>query len=343
MPVETSLQQQEESIQGEIGASVDGRDLQFLNENKGWYREEKHGREVEVSQIAVQPAQTEGKYRMTAVIDGQAISHEITQRDYDKFLAVDDYHRMKLFSKIFSEVDMKTRPEAQRGLGTKIFAALTAGTVVAAGVAHGIHHHCHAPEFYGECFGGPPRLNKDLQKKAIKEARKQAKELTKEGFKTPVGKLPLDKQLENSWEKQMEIDMNGNPYWYIATSRVIGGNQSAAAMQATNTAKIDIAGQVQTKVTQLIESKVANDDMGQEEAASLSSAVAAGKSIISGTLGRTIPLVEVYRTLPNKNVEVMVTIGYSLEAANKVAVKALSEELAKKSPELAKELDKLAQ
>ena len=170
-------------------------------------------------------------------------------------------------------------------------------------------------------------INKDLQKKAIKEA----------------GKLPLDKQLENSWEKQMEIDMNGNPYWYIATSRVIGGNQSAAAMQATNTAKIDIAGQVQTKVTQLIESKVANDDMGQEEAASLSSAVAAGKSIISGTLGRTIPLVEVYRTLPNKNVEVMVTIGYSLEAANKVAVKALSEELAKKSPELAKELDKLAQ
>lgn len=157
MPVETSLQQQEESIQGYVGAAVDGRDLQFLNENKGWYREEKHGREVEVSQIAVQPAQTEGKYRMTAVIDGQAISHEITQRDYDKFLAVDDYHRMKLFSKIFSEVDMKTRPEAQRGLGTKIFAALTAGTVVAAGVAHGIHHHCHAPEFYGERFGGPPR------------------------------------------------------------------------------------------------------------------------------------------------------------------------------------------
>ena len=83
--------------------------------------------------------------------------------------------------------------------------------------------------------------------KAIQKDEKvinKAKELTKEGFKTPVGKLPLDKQLENSWEKQMEIDMNGNPYWYIATSRVIGGNQSAAAMQATNTAKIDIAGQV---------------------------------------------------------------------------------------------------
>ena len=155
VPQETAVQH--EDMQNGIGAAVDGRDLQLLNEGKGWYREEKHGREVEVGEIAVQPAETEGKYKMTAVIDGQVISHEITQRDYDKFLAVDDYHRMKLFSKIFSEVDMKTRPEAQRGLGTKIFAALTAGTVVAAGVAHGIHHHCHAPEFYGECFGGPPR------------------------------------------------------------------------------------------------------------------------------------------------------------------------------------------
>ena len=155
VPQETAVQH--EDMQNGIGAAVDGRDLQLLNEGKGWYREEKHGREVEVGEIAVQPAETEGKYKMTAVIDGQVISHEITQRDYDKFLAVDDYHRMKLFSNIFSEVDMKTRPEAQRGIGTKIFAALTAGAVVAADVAHGLHHHHHAPEFYGERFGGPPR------------------------------------------------------------------------------------------------------------------------------------------------------------------------------------------
>ena len=114
------------------------------------------GREVEVGEIAVHPSPTEGKFKMTAVIDGQVVSHEISQKDYDKFLAVDDYHRMKLFSKIFSEVDMKMRPEAQRGLGVKIFAALTAGTVVTAGVIHGLKcHHPHGPEFYGERFDGP--------------------------------------------------------------------------------------------------------------------------------------------------------------------------------------------
>ena len=184
-------------------------------------------------------------------------------------------------------------------------------------------------------------LDKELKKKAIKQARKEAKALKKEGFRTPVGKLPLDKQLEAAWEKQAELDMEGNPYWYVASARIIGGNQSAAALQATNAAKIDIAGQIQTKVTQLIEEKTANDDMGQEEAASLKSMVATSKSIISGTLGRVLPLVEVYRTLPNKNVEVMVTIGCTARMTNEAAVKAMREELAGKSEELAKELDKL--
>ena len=124
---------------------VRGEDLALLNENKGWYREGAHGREVEVSDIVVEkvpPAEEEkkgeAKYRMTAIINGEAITHEIKQKDYDKFLAVDDYHRMKLFSKVFSEVDMKTRPETNAGLGTKILAALTAGAVVTAEVAHDI-------------------------------------------------------------------------------------------------------------------------------------------------------------------------------------------------------------
>lgn len=184
-------------------------------------------------------------------------------------------------------------------------------------------------------------LNKDLQKKAIKDARKQAKQLAKDGFQTPVGKLPLDRQIEAAWQKQAEMDTDGNPWWYIASSRAIGGNQSAAALQATNAAKIDLAGQIQTKVSQLIEAQVANDDMGQEEAASLSNVVAASKSVISATLGRVIPLVEVFRTLPNKNVEVQVTLGYSQQAATQAAVKAIRQELAQKSEALAKELDKL--
>lgn len=153
------LQEQQEQKQRMItdiqaAATIDGRDLTPLNEKMGWYREERNGREVEVGEISVQPTETEGKYRMSAVIDGQVISHEISQKEYDKFLAVDDYHRMKLFSKVFDEVDMKMRPEARQGLGMKILAALTAGTVVASEVAHNLRCH-HAPDVYSEHYCSP--------------------------------------------------------------------------------------------------------------------------------------------------------------------------------------------
>ena len=155
---EQTILQEDESIirEPQEGALIDGRDLPYLHESKGWYREGEHGREVEVEAIAVQPAEAEGKYRMTAIINGEAITHEISQKQYDKFLAVDDYHRMKLFSKVFNEVDMKTRPEMRSNLGAKIFAALAAGTVVVSDLAYGIHHH-PCPELYGEHFCHAPR------------------------------------------------------------------------------------------------------------------------------------------------------------------------------------------
>lgn len=155
---EQTILQEDESIirEPQEGALIDGRDLPYLHESKGWYREGEHGREVEVEAIAVQPAEAEGKYRMTAIINGETITHEISQKQYDKFLAVDEYHRMKLFSKVFNEVDMKTRPEMRGNLGAKIFAALAAGTVVASDLVHGIHHH-PCPELYGEHFCHAPR------------------------------------------------------------------------------------------------------------------------------------------------------------------------------------------
>ena len=122
-------------------AHINGQDLYELNENKGWYREGNHGREVNVEDIKVEPvrnAQGElekdekgnAMFRMTAVINGESISHEITEKQYDKFMAIDDYHRMKLFSKIFDEVDMKNVPEARSNIGAKIGGALLAGLAV---------------------------------------------------------------------------------------------------------------------------------------------------------------------------------------------------------------------
>ena len=120
------VHQKEVGIQNATSNRVDGAALLEFNERKGFYRERAHGREVEVGNIQVDPT-ANGKYKMTAVINGQTISHEITQKQYDKFLAVDDYHRMQLFSKIFNEVDIKTRPGEGHNLGAALLAALVVG------------------------------------------------------------------------------------------------------------------------------------------------------------------------------------------------------------------------
>ena len=128
---------------------MDGSDLAYIHPDKGWYREGRHGREVTVDEIRVEPTETEGKYRMTAVIDGETVSHEITQKQYDKFMAIDDYHRLKLFSKIFGEVDMKSRDNVP--LGTKIGAAFLAGLTVMGELGRGPR-----PDIYFERHGPPP-------------------------------------------------------------------------------------------------------------------------------------------------------------------------------------------
>lgn len=122
------------------GVMMNGNDLAAIRPDKGWYREGRYGREVTVDDIRVEPSGQEGTYKMTAIIDSERVSHEITQKQYDKFMAIDDYHRLKLFSKVFGEVDMKSRD--QTPLGAKIGAALLAGVTVAAELGH--DHHCHS-------------------------------------------------------------------------------------------------------------------------------------------------------------------------------------------------------
>ena len=144
------VHQKEVDIQNATSNRVDGAALLEFNERKGFYRERAHGREVEVGNIQVDPT-ANGKYKMTAVINGQAISHEITQKQYDKFLAVDDYHRMQLFSKIFNEVDIKTRPGEGHNLGAALLAALVVGGEV---MRDGLSvPHEPRPEIYGTRTG----------------------------------------------------------------------------------------------------------------------------------------------------------------------------------------------
>lgn len=171
------------------------------DERKGWYREGRHGREVEVSELWVEKRSKDGdrkptvaelnsgdnlKYRMCAVINGEVITHEISQKQYEKFLVVDDYHRQRMMSKIFDEVDMKTRP----GMGFNIPAFLAAGlvamrdaTYLGADIAHNIDRIKNPgprPELYQEVHGSVRMLHNP----AIETPQELAQRAFEEGMRT---------------------------------------------------------------------------------------------------------------------------------------------------------------
>ena len=160
----------------------------------------------------------------------------------------------------------------------------------------------------------------ELSARVDKTTKKEAKRLKKEGWVVSPGALPLEKQLERSYLMEFEFDENLFPKYIMANAQSIGENYDAAKTAAMSLAITNLAGQIQTEVTALIENTVGNQQLAAEDAASITETVMASKNLISQSIGRVITTVECYRVLDNKNREVMVRIAYNSEMA-KQAVK----------------------
>lgn len=142
-------------------ASVNGESLDNLKASKKWTRSGEHGRATQVGDISVEKLKDaegkviDGKYKMTAVIDGNVFSHEITEKQYNKFMTVNNLQRMKLFDKIFPEVEMKTKPENRFNLGAALLAAVTTGVGVMAIASDPRPHHRPVVFESGPVFSKP--------------------------------------------------------------------------------------------------------------------------------------------------------------------------------------------
>lgn len=182
---------------------------------------------------------------------------------------------------------------------------------------------------------------KELSEKASKAARKEAKRLTKEGWMAAPGALPLDKQLDRSYMMQYQYDDEGFPKYIMAEAMSTAGNYDAAKMQALELAKQNLAGQIQTEITALIENTVSNSQLDQGDAESITRSVLASKNLISQSIGRVIPVVESYRVVNGNNREVLVRVAYSMDMAKAAAKKAVKKDLEQRGDALHEKLDQL--
>ncbi len=180
-----------------------------------------------------------------------------------------------------------------------------------------------------------------LTQKATKEARKAAKQYKKEGWTVTPGALPIEKQLDKAYLMQYEMDDYGYPKYLMGEGMSIGESYDAARFQAAEMATLNLAGEIQREITELVDNSRANKQLSADEAASIIESVGAGKTLISQSIGRVVRVVEMYRTLKNKNKEVLIRVAYNAEMAKEAAKNALRDELKKKSEDLHNKLEQI--
>ena len=182
---------------------------------------------------------------------------------------------------------------------------------------------------------------KELTSLVSRVTKKEARRLKKEGWIVSPGALPLERQLERSYLMEYEYTDDLYPKYIMANAQSIAEHYDAAKTAATSLAITNLAGQIQTEVTALIENTVANNQLSGDDAVSISETVMSSKNLISQSISRTMVVVECYRVLKNNNREVMVRIAYNGEMAKEAAKKAVREELEKKGENLHEQLDKV--
>ncbi|MCS7188784.1 MAG: hypothetical protein RMJ66_02545 [Bacteroidia bacterium] len=182
---------------------------------------------------------------------------------------------------------------------------------------------------------------KEIQRKAIKEARKEAKRFKKAGYDVTPGSLPMEKQLEYTWIRLYQRDEKGQAVYLSADGNAVAGTRTAAELQALEAAKLNLAGQLETFIRAIIEANIANAQLNNEEATSVTEFLAGAKNVIATTLSQVDPAFKIYKVLPNKNVEVNLKILVNREQVILEAKKQIRQELKERLKGLQEKVDKL--
>lgn len=182
--------------------------------------------------------------------------------------------------------------------------------------------------------------DKEMKSRAYKQARKEAKKLKKQGYYVAPGALPMEKQLEKAWQKQYLENKEGFPVFIVETGNSVAETQTAAKLQATETAKLSIAGIITTQIAAIVKINIANEQLSPEDAASVTKTVGASKNLIAQDLGRTIMLVEMYKKT-GKTIEVNIRLAYNEETGKEIAKKVIRKQLEDQTDILQDTLDKL--
>ena len=184
-------------------------------------------------------------------------------------------------------------------------------------------------------------LLKELRQKALRTARTEARNYRREGYRVFVGDLPMERQIENAWLRAIDINDLGYPEFIVGNAQVTSGNATAAKSQALHASKVEIASLTSSMIAALIESSVVNNEITTVEAQTLNKHLQASKELIVADLGQVQKVLEIYRELPNRNVQVNLRLAYSSTLALEAARRRMQKEMESETQVLHQKLDRI--
>ncbi|MBO6026314.1 MAG: hypothetical protein J6P73_03630 [Bacteroidales bacterium] len=173
-----------------------------------------------------------------------------------------------------------------------------------------------------------------------KQAKKEAKALAKEGWKVPSGELPIEEQLLKAYTMSQMLDDYGLPLYVKGNATAGGDTYDAAEFAASNLAKINIAGALETSVTEMIDVKRVNQQISAQEASSLTEVAGVSKAMVAQRIMRPIVVVHMRREKKKGLCEVQIMMFYNQELAMEALTQAMRDNLSN-DPELAGKLDEI--
>ena len=203
---------------------------------------------------------------------------------------------------------------------------------------------------------GQAQRVKKREVKAGKMARKEARRFKKDGWRVLPGSLPMEKLLDRAWRKQLSEDTYGKAAYIWASGNGVAGSQAAADMQAMEVAKLQLAGQLESNLTAIAKTSIANNQSTKAKAETVTKVVTAAKNTIITRLRSVEPTYKIYREVTelvrkknrrrgikvdNGNIEVQVMLFYNKKEATAVVEEEVKKVLKDELNDIHKEVNDL--
>lgn len=188
-------------------------------------------------------------------------------------------------------------------------------------------------------------LRKSLNAKPTKDAKKQAKQLKKEGWTIPAGERSIEQQITESQYLNLEMmsDENGAPTrrFIQHTGISTAGTYNAAYASARSNSMTEIASMIESEIAAAMQGKLDNAQQNATNATTVEKYNQRIMSIVHASLTNAIPVLAIYRVLPNKNFEVQVRIAFDKKEIAARLKRNLQKELELEGDQLNELIDKV--